>query len=273
MPTNSEFQRAITKLDSISRDMGRIAKILETFNANFVKFAQEFTDKDVDLDKLAEDVEKLRQIKSDTEEIRPFQLYDQVRVIDKNTIMHGKVGTVMVTQADGSVGVEFDNGLTCAEYSSRQVEKISVVRDANEVELPALVDDAKIGPNKFIPDSQGCLYPNEWRYNLGVHTIRVMKPDDPTLSVNENHTMTEGQFGVYNAALYARGIIMNEEDAEGTPDSLGRLKPYEWRHKLGLLKFNRHIDDGHEFDEDRVMTEEAFRVYNARLFSVEGTDE
>lgn len=156
------------------------------------------------------------------------------------------------------------------------------IKDANQLEIPTLVDDAKIGPSpepsesyeihqdgkkileKFIP-VEGRLYPSEWRHNLGIDKIRVMKPDSPTLARNENRPMTQEQFENYNHAAYAAGVIMNEEDAEGTPDDLGRLKPYEWRQKFDMPQIDPGRGQAHAFDENRLMTEEAFRIYNAGL--------
>lgn len=117
---------------------------------------------------------------------------------------------------------------------------------------------------RFVPDDQGRMCPSEWRHNLGVNNIRVMNPDSPALAMNENRMMTREQFDEYNDAVYSARVIMNEEDARGIPDSRGRLKPCEWRERFGTPVFDPE-ETGHEFDENRVMTEEDFRIYNAGL--------
>lgn len=45
------------------------------------------------------------------------------------------------------------------------------------------------------------------------------------------------------------------------PDDQGRLKPYEWRHNLGLETFF----DQHSPRENEQMTEDEFRVYDGGL--------
>ena len=228
---NSDMARIIQKLSNIDNSLGALVKVLEASNNNFVQFAKDFNGQAVDLDKLSEDAQKLQEIKKRTDE---------------------------------------------ADYSAHQLEK--VVQDANDLEIPAVVEpsdsysihlDAKEVLNRFVPDETGRLYPSEWRHNLGINTIRVMKPDTgmAKLSANENRRMTRRQFDMYNTELLATGVIMNEEDAEGTPDERGRLKPYEWRHKLGLQQFDP-AETGYQFDENRLMTEEDFVKYNGRLYAM-----
>lgn len=240
---NNDMARAIQKLSNIDNSLGALAKVLEAFNQNFVDYAK----------LIKTDIEK------PFEDIRPFDLYDKVRVIYKNTIMHNKVGVVVRTELDGTVEVEFNNGRTGAEYSAHQLEK--VVDEPSET--VSIHQDGKEVLNLFVADDQGRMLPAEWRHNLG-NDIRVMMPDTAMtkLSTNENRPMTRSEFDMYNAELYAIGVIMNEEDVEGTPDERGRLKPYEWRRGLGMPGYN---GDSHTFDECRVMTEADFRAYNAKL--------
>lgn len=46
------------------------------------------------------------------------------------------------------------------------------------------------------------------------------------------------------------------------PDNEGRLLPRQWRHNLKMETFVAFLEGGNEND---LMTEEAFRIYNAGL--------
>lgn len=300
MPTSDDRMRKA--VEDIARSMDRIVKVLDTLNSNMVLIGRDLAplkQEAVDIDKLAEDVQKLRAIKQETDEaLQPAKLEVGQRVcnMDKSSHLYLHEGKIVRFMHAGAI-VHYDGFDTPNPYPIKERQHLGIldedvsyknhicggpeycvvcregeqfVQDANQLEIPALIDDEKIGPNKFIPDDQGRLYPSEWRHNLGINTIRVMKPDSPALAMNENRRFTREQFEDYNEAAYAAGVIMNEEDAEGTPDSRGRLKPYEWRQKFNMPQIDCDRERAHAFDEKRLMTEEDFRAYNAKLENPDG---
>lgn len=287
--TNNDIRKLIGSLD-------KIAKVLETANSNLVLLGRDL-------------------VPPQTESLQPCKLEVGQRIcnMDKTSFLYLHEGQI-VRMDGGGVFVHYDGfefpspspvknrehlgvldddvsyeNHVCGgpEYCVVCRDAENMIKDANELQIPALVDDAKIGPDpsdsyeihqmdgtsvlkRFTPDKLGQMYPSEWRHNLGINNIRVMKPNAPKLFRNENAKMNQLQFEAYNTELYATGVIMNEEDAEGTPDDRGRLKPYEWRHKFDMPQIDPGRGQAHAFDENRLMTEDTFWAYHA-LLNASGT--
>lgn len=87
---------------------------------------------------------------------------------------------------------------------------IEKIQDANELEIPALIDDSKIGPNEYVPDDQGRMKPYEWRHNLGWD-----KFDEDPWNL-ENTQMTRNDFLDYNHRLNNRA--RDEDPAKRIPE-------------------------------------------------------
>jgi len=90
-----------------------------------------------------------------------------------------------------------------------------------------------------------------------------------TISRIESHSMYVEFPGVEGEASFAPDeveIVGQRETAKDyVLDDQGRMKPYEWRHNLGMnpvLVLPGQDPSGHE---NEPMTEEAFHIYNAGL--------
>lgn len=73
-----------------------------------------------------------------------------------------------------------------------------------DVAIPPLVDDAKIGPDKYIADDQGRMLPPEWRHNLGLGrpmSLAIPIEKGGVYDNGEHILMTREQFVEYNQNL------------------------------------------------------------------------
>lgn len=185
----------------------------------------------------------------------PLSPGDYVKVINKDAMGVGEVGKVKligdmveVKFASGSGGEYFRQSLESAtkEDYEADVRKWAEIRlgvhtegrcvralcaycqgdvsyDANQLEIPNIV---------AVENEDGSTTYTKHPEDLGVDA--------------ESYTLLRGD----GSELFKKYI----------PDAQGRLKPYEWRHNLGLETF--YGDDVHENEQ---MTEEAFRIYDAGL--------
>jgi hypothetical protein len=78
-----------------------------------------------------------------------------------------------------------------------------------------------------------------------------------------------------NLVLIGRDLIPPKSDAKNyVADDEGRMLPHEWRHNFGWRdKLPRDIYLGNIEHESERMTEEAFRIYNAGLFTTKIVEE
>jgi hypothetical protein len=249
---NNDMQRIIQKLGNIDNSLGALVRILEVSNKNFVTFTKMIQD---DIDR-----HTFRPI--DPTELKPrFELGTHVVINSETDVRDGWRGTIQ--DIGGVVAtVVFEDGSSQTFTGAEMIPlNEKPIKDANELEIPPIIEDSAFS------------YPQEWRESLGIANIRVMQPDSPKLPRNENRRMSKKEFDMYNNELYAIGVIMNEEDAEGTPDSRGRLKPYEWRHKHEIPQIDPGRGQAHAFDENRLMTEDTFWAYHAQLNATGVVDE
>lgn len=99
--------------------------------------------------------------------------------------------------------------------------------DANDVELPAVVvmneDDSvtvtkhpgDLGVTVYGVNSDGCLFPWQWRHNLGMDKLpeEIRQQHQP----HENHPMTEEAFRIYNAGLTKPKMDITRDEAGYKP--------------------------------------------------------
>lgn len=216
----NDANRLITRLEAISKSVSnleKIAKILETANSNFVAYT----------DMVRKDIERHTFTPVDPKQLTPrFYVGCEVVVYDETHLRDGYRGIIRKLR-ENSADVELEDEYAVSlsgsqmiplreraiepehicirEYCSVCRDEENQVKDANDLPIPALVDDAKIGPNKFVPDAQGRLTPPQWRTNLGMLVVITTGLEDS----HERQLMTEEAFQIYNAGLSETGTSEN----------------------------------------------------------------
>lgn len=217
----SHDQMMLRRMTDIAQSLGHLAKIAATMNENFVKYDK----------MIREDIMEHKFKPLDPKSLSPrFDLGTLVVVYSETHIRDGWRGKI-THLGDMSARVQLEDGtevfLAGSEMIPLDEKPADTVQDANDVEIPAIVEvsaeehNARVWASysrdepteeKFRPDGRGWLYPAEWRVNLGVDNITVTNPEDPQLMSHENRRMPEQEFKRYNAGLYAKGTITNLED-------------------------------------------------------------
>lgn len=144
-------------------------------------------------------------------------LNDKVKVVDPEAENFDRVGKVVNARNwpdNFQLAVTFaENDITFAHfvwYTPGQLDKLSVT-DANDVELPAVVEKLPEVKN-YVTDSNGCLFPWQWRHNMGWDRIpeEVRMKHQP----HENHPMTEEAFRIYNAGLVSEFVVKTKQEEQ-----------------------------------------------------------
>lgn len=142
---------------------------------------------------------------------------DKVKVIDPEAENFDRVGKVVNARnwpENFQLAVTFaENDITFAHfvwYTPSQLDKLPVT-DANDVELPAVVEKLPEVKN-YVTDSNGCLFPWQWRHNMGWDRIpeEVRMKHQP----HENHPMTEEAFRIYNAGLVSEFVVKTKQEEQ-----------------------------------------------------------
>ena len=121
-------------------------------------------------------------------------------------IIGGYEGEILSISSQHVVKVLLDGRTADEYYAVSQIMPVppeiklpsyNVVKDANEVELPAVVE--------YVMDTDGRLFPHQWRHNLGWDKL----PEDlrEQHRTHENHPMTEEAFRIYNAGIVAEMAV------------------------------------------------------------------
>lgn len=195
----------------------------------------------------------LRPFKAPQVEIAPsIHVGASVKIVDENSIAFGEVGKVVKIELDGDYEVKFSSGSGGA--FSRSALELCLIIHRYEVDDIVKVTELQSAFHDKEGTVVGC-FPDH---------VRVMFPGIEgysTFTPNEVEKIGEQP---YKAEVLAS--IGSIENHEGTfkkfiTDEIGRLTPPEWRHNLGWVRMPPGVGE----EEDALMTEEAFRIYNAGL--------
>lgn len=240
-------QTELQHLAHIRENGVRANRLLQTINANITTLVtlqvetnnrsrahldllQEISDalsSEVDLDELETNVKRLKKVADVTKQydasvvIPPKKWWVGQRVVvsEPSSALVGYQGELVAIIGNDSIAVLLDDRGTEAKHFHVNhltpiPEKIvlpdyNVVKDANDVELPAVID--KTFGNQHTPDDQGRLFPWQWRHNLGWD--KITEDLREYHRTHENHPMTEEAFRVYNAGLTAE-IAVNDKKGQ-----------------------------------------------------------
>jgi hypothetical protein len=130
-------------------------------------------------------------------------LNDRVMVTDADTAECGQIGKVINARnwpENFQLAVVF-------EESHVQYEHFVWLRPDQldkSVEQPAVLD--------YVTDTNGCLFPWQWRHNLGFD--KISEDLREYHRTHENHPMTEEAFRIYNAGLTAELAVKEKQEEQ-----------------------------------------------------------
>jgi hypothetical protein len=219
-------------LSDIRRSNDQIVRLLQTINTNILALheqalkgvsavTKELT-RDIDLDKLVEDSKKIAEAGKIFEHYqaggeipkKKWWVGQRVVVSDQSSALVGYQGEIVTIMGQYAIGVLLDDRGTEAKSfhvnhlmpvpPEIKLPSYNVVKDANEIELPAVVE--------YVTDTNGCLFPWQWRHNLGMDKL----PEEVRLQhqPHENHPMTEEAFRIYNAGLVAEFVVKTKQEEQ-----------------------------------------------------------
>lgn len=196
-------------------------------------------------------------------------LGDTVKVIDPSSIVYGDTGTVAGNELPrGVIEVKF-RGNSAGQFERRNLELVEAR------ESPRLMVDMIVS----ISAEQNAFYGKTGTIvTVLKDTVRVM-----FLGIEGYSIFTPDEIAVIGVMPYAECLGESEwptetlevsdkwthkrtdPDQKYVTDTEGRLMPWQWRHNLGMETWHSPSEEIDPPHENELMTEEAFRIYNAGL--------